>query len=57
MTTDSAPEADDGYVAQIPTLPWCGDCWDQAAEGSQEDRDGALPDNCEQCGSEQVFWI
>jgi len=40
----------------MPTLPWCNDCWDQAAEGTKEELDGR-PDECQHCDSTRVFWI
>lgn len=47
----------DPHAEWLPLIPWCGDCWDQAAEGTAEDRDGELPDECQNCGSDEVFWI
>ncbi len=43
-------------IQKLPVLPWCEDCWSQAAEGTRKDRE-SLPDECQQCGSEDVFWI
>lgn len=42
---------------RVPMLPWCRDCWDQAADGTQQERNDELPDCCERCGSNEVFWI
>jgi hypothetical protein len=42
---------------RLPMIPWCGECWDRAADGTQEERDHELPEECENCGSTEVFWI
>lgn len=55
------PATDGGQVEdgteRLPTLPWCRECWDRAADGTQEELDSELPDECQHCGSTEVFWI
>lgn len=41
---------------RLPELPWCEECWNQAADGTRDERD-QLPETCDQCGSTEVFWI
>lgn len=60
--TDGGTEQSGDRIEQemdrLPMIPWCGDCWDQAADGTKRDRDGELPDECERCGAvDEVFWI
>jgi|GEM_PF-2612439 len=54
-TSSTGGEQDD--LGRLPLLPWCRDCWDQAAEGTKEERNNELPETCQKCGSEEVFWI
>lgn len=42
---------------RLPMLPWCRDCWDQSAAGTQKERNEELPEECQNCGSSEVFWI
>lgn len=43
---DDAEESD----SRLPTLPWCGDCWDQIGENDTEP-----PEECPECGSTDTF--
>jgi len=56
-TDQTAGGTDDAGVPRYPDLPWCRECWSQAAEGTREERENELPDECEECGSTEVFWI
>jgi hypothetical protein len=49
--------ANNEELDRLPQLPWCRECWDQAAEGTRQDRDNELPDTCDRCGCNEVFWI
>jgi len=57
QSSEEAGRATQQESARLPSLPWCSDCWDQAAEGTQADLNSELPEECQHCGSNGVFWI
>jgi hypothetical protein len=54
--TDSQDQSIAAEIERLPEIPWCEGCWELAADGTRSERSG-LPEECERCGSDEVFWI